>query len=162
MEKYNHFGHAFGYFSGHAQSRVRPRARSRAPRFYELGIKGSYRHSAGCSRLTECYFFACPVAAYLLEVGRQRQRRTTEFDAARLGGRDSLCLPRADAFSLALGDEGKYLQHQISDEGAHQILALLVSSSGMSSTHISMSFFLRQYAPLLLNFLVVAPPACRC
>lgn len=61
---------------------------------------------------------------YQVEVIRQRNRRSAELDALGFGRRDSLRLPLADELPLILRYEGQNLQHQVGNEGAHQVLAL--------------------------------------
>ena len=94
---------------------------------------------------------------YRVEVIRQRNRRSAELDALGFGRCDSLRLPLADELPLILRYEGQNLQHQVGNEGAHQVLALpgiQQRHSNDADVHI---FLLGQDAPLVLHLLIIAP-----
>ena len=57
----------------------------------------------------------------------------SEFYAPGFCRRNALGLPLADVFPLALGHEGEDLQHQVGDEGAHEIF----SGAGVQQRHIN-------------------------
>ena len=80
-----------------------------------------------------------------------------EPDAPGLGRRDALGLALADVLALVLGDEGEDLEHQIGDEGAHQVFA----AAGVQQGHVDdadiHAGLLGQGPPLVLDLLIVAP-----
>ena len=84
--------------------------------------EGGDGHSAqlgGCG-CRQCAFFPVFVAFHV--VARQGFFRSAEFDASKLGGGYALSLAFFDVVALAFGHEGQNLEHQIGDEGAHQVL----------------------------------------
>ena len=111
--------------------------------------EGSQRHSALLRGGGPC---ECP--AFPLQIGAQvvigqRLWRPAEPYPSGLGGRNSLRLTLTDIGKLILSDKGEYLQHNIAQKRAHQILPL----SGIQQRHVQYhnvnAFFFGQYSPLL-------------
>ena len=111
--------------------------------------EGSQRHSALLRGGGPC---ECP--AFPLQIGAQvvigqRLWRPAEPYPSGLGGRNSLRLTLTDIGTFIFGDKGEYLQHNIAQKRAHQILPL----SGIQQRHVQYhnvnAFFFGQYSPLL-------------
>ncbi len=84
----------------------------------------------------------------------QRATNRGKFSGRGAGG-----LPGAYVLPLALGHKGQDLQHQIGNEGAHQILPPAgVQQGHVQHAHVG-GFLLGQHPPLLQDFPVVAAQA---
>ena len=86
---------------------------------------------------------------------RSRFLRPAEPYAPGFGCRYALGLAAADIFSFVLGNEGKTLQHNVCDKGAHQVSA----SSGVQKGHIQYHyidlFLFGEKVPLMKDFFVI-------
>ena len=94
-----------------------------------------------------------------MKIFRQGKRGPAKLNAPGLGRRNPLGLPLADVLPLVLSHEREDLQHQIGDEGSHQIFSL----AGVQKRHVKHadvnSLLLCQHPPLLLNLHIVAAQA---
>lgn len=82
--------------------------------------------------------------------------RAAEHHAPGLGRRDALLLPLADVLPFVLGHKGENLQHQVRDEGAHQVPALPGVQQGHVDDADVRADLLGEHPPLILNLLVIA------
>ena len=91
-----------------------------------------------------------------LEMLRRFQRRSAKPDAPGFRRFDPFRLPLADVGSLVFRNEGEYLQHDIAQEGSHQVFP----PPGAQKRHIQDydidPFLFRKDPPLVLDLLVVA------
>lgn len=78
---------------------------------------------------------------------------------SRPGGGDSLRLALLDVLTLTLGNETQNLQHQVCDEGAHQIFPVpSVEQRHVDNADVNADVF-SQHPPLALDFLVFSAQA---
>ena len=105
--------------------------------------------SAGDSPLFHLFF-------QIFKFRRYRFLRPAEPYAPGFGCRYALGLAAADIFSFVLGNEGKTLQHNVCDKGAHQVSA----SSGVQKGHVQFHYLdillFGEKVPLMKHFLVIA------
>lgn len=92
---------------------------------------------------------------------RYRLLRPAEPYAPGFGCRYALGLAAADIFSFVLGNEGKNLQYNVRNKGAHQVSA----SSGVQKGHIQYHyidlFLFGEKVPLMKDFFVITPAGLR-
>ena len=82
---------------------------------------------------------------------------SVEYDALRLRRRNALGLPLVNELALELRHIGKQLQDDIRDQRTRQIPAFSRIEQRHIQHHDGRAFFLCNDAPLLQNFLIIAP-----
>lgn len=126
------------------------------PKLAQSSVKRRFSQTATLHGFREFDLPALPCADDPLEVVRGRYRGPAKVDASRAGSGDALCLSTADALALVLGHEAQYLQHEVGDERAHQVLAV----AGVQKRHVDHADIhpdlLRQHPPLAQYLLVIA------
>ena len=105
----------------------------RLPRLPAPPKKGALAHACLFRRLTPGEPPGLEVGAHRLKAGRGRRSVWAEGHALRLGSRDSLRLPLADALPLRLRHIGEDLQNEVCDKRPGQIAAM---GAGVQQGHI--------------------------
>ena len=93
----------------------------------------------------------------LMEAFGERLSPASKVDASFARRRNALRLSLADVLALAVRHEGQHLQNEVGNEGAEQVFVAARIEQGHIEDEDVHAFLSRQYAPLLLDFLIVAP-----
>ena len=102
--------------------------------FVDFGTvpKGRQWHSARFCGICTRHFAGAPLLVYTVEVLRQGTGRTSKADSLAFRCRNALCLPLPDVGALVLSHKGEHLQHNVTQESAHQVFA----TPGIQQRHI--------------------------
>lgn len=102
--------------------------------FVDFGTvsKGGQRHSARFSGICSRHFAEAPLLVDTVEVLRQGAGRSAKTHTFAFRRRNTLSLSLPDVGALVLRHKGKHLQHNVAQEGAHQVFA----ATGVQQRHI--------------------------
>ena len=89
-------------------------------------------HSALLSGFCTCHFTGAPFLVDAVEVFRQGAGRTSKADSLAFRRCNALRLPLPDVGALVLSHKGEHLQHDVTQESAHQVFA----TPGIQQRHI--------------------------
>ena len=122
----------------------------------EAAVESSPAHPTLLCGFFKGDLFFLPLADNLGKLIRYGDLRSAKPDSFGLGSGDTLRLAFADVLPLALGYKAEDLQHQVRDEGSHQVFSL----TGIQQWHIQYNdvhtFFFGKDTPLILNLLIIA------
>ena len=119
--------------------------------------EGGQRHTALPGRRRAGDSPGLPAAVGAGVALRQGPGRPSKPDAPGLCGGNALGLPLTDAGPLILRHKGEHLEHDVAEEGAHQVLAPPGVQQGHIQHHDVHPPPLGQKPPLLQNLPVVPP-----
>lgn len=126
------------------------------PVFPEAAVESSPAHPTLLCGFFKGYFFLLPSTDNLPEFIWHSYLRPAKPHSFGLGCGDPLSLPFTDVLPLALGHKAEDLQHQVSNEGTHQVFALTGIQQGHIQHNDVHTFFLGKDTPLVLNLLIIS------
>ena len=126
------------------------------PVFPQATVEGGLRQTALFQRILKAQLPTLPCFNDFWKIVRRLHIGPSEPHAPLFRRRNAFRLPLADVGALVFRHKGQHLEHNVAEEGAHQVLA----PPGIQQGHIQHydvdAFIFRQDTPLILNFLVVA------
>lgn len=115
----------------------------------QAAVEGAFTQAGAPQGLLEVNPLMLPLLHHSGEIFRRGHRGPAEPNAPGLGRGDALRLPLADIHPLIFRHEGEHLEHDVAEEGAHEILAPSRVQQGHVQHRDVHPLLLGEHTPLL-------------